>query len=742
MLWHLGGEVQGIGFRPHVWRMAIACGVRGWVRNDGQGVSIYGCGTQAQLDQFISQVIQHSPGEHPPTIHQQHLQPCSDNEGFVIQPSHTGGATNPTIPRDRSLCPHCRDELFDSHNRRHHYPFIACAHCGPRYTILEHQPYDRQLTTLAQFPPCPDCQAEYDNPEDRRFHAESISCPRCGPRLSYQRGDTHTTGTPPALAAAITALRDGDIVAVKGLGGYHLMCLADNPAAVARLRERKRRPHKPFAVLMPWRGADGLDAVRAWGLPDTLGAQRLRDPSRPIVLLPATPRCPIDSLAPGLNEIGLMLPSNAIQELLIAALDRPLVATSANLSGEPILIDNIEAGRRLGGIADAFLHHDLPLRRAADDAVYRQALPNCAPLRLGRATSPLVLPLPISTHEDLLALGAQQKLTVALGLAGQAIISPHLGDLTSPTALQRMEQTTSALVRLCQAEPSWVCHDAHPGYLSRHGLPSQSLPTQAVHHHHAHASALYGEHGLRGDAIMFSWDGTGLGEDGTLWGGDTLVGRPGHWQRKDSLRPFRLPGGELATREPWRSAAALCWACAAGLPGSPPHAELVHQAWRQHINSPVSTSMGRLFDAAAYCCGFSQQPSYEAQPAMWLEALADTNTHLSVPLPRWPSHADSWQIDWQPVLTMLLDVTQPASQRAAIFHNSLVQMVVERCEHWRAQQGIAQVGLCGGVFQNARLTSQIVQQLDARGFHVYTHRRLPCNDAAISYGQLIEALSS
>lgn len=742
MLWRLGGEVQGIGFRPHVWRVATACGVSGWVCNDGQAVSIYGCGSQSQLDDFIARVIQASPGRQPPALLEQQPQPARTMTGFSIQPSQTSAASNPAIPQDHGLCERCRHELFDPANRRHRYPFIACAQCGPRYTVIDRLPYDRHHTRWANFPLCPACQAEYDSPEGRRFHAESISCPSCGPQLSFQRGHSRDTGTVPALAAAVDALRQGGIVAVKGLGGYHLMCLAEDNAAVARLRQRKHRPHKPFAVLMPWRGPDGLDAVREWGVPDTLGAQRLRDPARPIVLLPATPHCPLEALAPGLGEIGLMLPANGIQELLLQALGQPLLVTSANRSGEPIIIDNVEAERRLVGIADAMLHHDLPLLRSADDAVYRQALPGCPPLRLGRGNSPLGLPLPSHSDQAVLALGAQQKLTLAIGQSGHAIITPHLGDLTSPSALERMEQLAETLITLSGITPTRLCHDTHPDMISRHWAGTKALPTQPVHHHRAHASALYGEQGMRGEAILFCWDGTGLGTDHTLWGGEVFVGQPGHWRRVSTLRPFRLPGGELAAREPWRSAAALCWATGTPLPAPPPNAEVVHQAWRQHLNCPTSSAVGRLFDAAAYCCGFGHTASHEGQAAMWLEAQADTAQVSHVTLPHIPSASDPWQIDWQPLLSVLLDTNRLPSERAAIFHNSLAQAVIALCHHWRTAQGIEQVGLAGGVFQNALLTSRILQGLAPQGFQVHTHQHLPCNDAAISYGQLIEAISS
>lgn len=736
--WCLGGRIQGVGFRPFVWRLAQQLGVTGWVRNEGPYVSILGHGDSTTLTHFGRALFSQAPAASQAVLIEHAFQDQPPVSGFEIRPSQPDHQHSTTLPLDVSLCADCRDELFDPDNRRYRHPFISCTQCGPRYTITTQLPFDRANTSLATFTPCPACGEEYRTPTDRRFHAQTISCTRCGPQLSYQAGQQQIRGNEAALQACIEALLAGKIIAVKGLSGYHLLCLADDPAPVACLRRRKARPHKPFAVLMPRHGKDGLDAVRRWGAPDERATALLTGPIRPIVLLPATADCPLDWLAPGLKEIGLMLPANPIQELLLAAIDRPLVATSANLSGEPILIDNTQAHLRLQTIADGFLHHDLTLLRPADDPVYRMALPECPPLRRGRADSPWSMPLPQPHAPATLALGAQLKATIALGQHHHALISPHLGDMSSLQALERMEQLIQDLQRLSGQNAARLLCDAHPGYTSRHWAQQQSLPCADIYHHDAHASALYGEHTMDRPMIIFTWDGTGLGKDGHFWGGEALVGQPGRWQRRASLRPFRIAGGEQVSREPWRSAAALRWECGLPLTDAPAHAELLRQAWQRQINCIHSSSAGRLFDAAAALCGLVTTASYDGQAPMWLEASADHTVLDQIACPSPPDPQGIYRLDWQPLLTMLSDKSQPVSWRAAVFHNSLAHALLTQAQQLRRDTTLDQIGLCGGVFQNALLTRRCINALQPHGFSVYIHQQLPSNDAAISYGQLIE----
>ena len=451
-------------------------------------------------------------------------------------------------------------ELGDRTARRYRYPFINCTQCGPRYTLIRAMPYDRPNTTLDRFVLCPRCAAEYTDPLDRRFHAQPLACAACGPVLSWRAAGVEIEGTALALAAALAALRDGRIVAMRGVGGYHLLCDATDEKAVGRLRARKARPAKPLAVMVPWRGSDGLEYARRIVELSPLEAAACAARFARSWWPHATRAAPLaESIAPGLSEIGIMLPYSPLHHLLLEDFGGPLVATSGNLSGEPVLTEPEEAQARLAEVADGFLHHDRPIARPADDPVFRLIAGAVRPLRPGRGTAPLEFHLPVRVRTPTLAVGAYSKSTVALAWDDRAVVSPHIGELASPRARQVFAQVAHDLQQLYGVRAARIAHDAHPGFPNTRWAHESGLPTHAVWHHHAHAAAVAGEYPGEAPLLCFTWDGVGLGADRTLWGGEALLGRPGAWTRVASLRPFRLPGGERAAREPWRTALGVCW---------------------------------------------------------------------------------------------------------------------------------------------------------------------------------------
>jgi hydrogenase maturation protein HypF len=659
--------------------------------------------------------------------------------GFRILPSAAGDPPRVCVPPDYFMCADCERELQDPDDRRFRYPFINCTQCGPRYTLIRALPYDRAQTTMAGFALCAACGAEYADPLDRRFHAEPVACPDCGPSLAFVGQGTAASVADP-VAAAAQALRAGAIVAVKGVGGYHLVCDAANADAIATLRERKGRPAKPLAVMLPAAGRDGLDAVRRCARLAADTAAAIRDATRAIVVVPARDDSPLaEGVAPGLGEVGVFLPYSPLHHLLIQAFGGPLVATSGNLSGEPVLTDNDEAGRRLAGIADAFLHHDRPIERPADDPVMRPVAGRVRPLRLGRGNAPVERALPRSLAQPVLATGGHLKNTLALAWEDRVIVSPHIGEMDSPRSQQVFAQVAGDLQRLYGVEARALVCDAHPGYGTSRWAAAQSLPVTTVWHHHAHASALAGEHPEVRDWLTFTWDGVGLGADGSLWGGESFLGAPGRWQRAASLRSFRLPGGDHAGREPWRSAAALCWE--AGIDWQPrlPGAALARQAWQRDIRCHETSAAGRLFDAAACLVLGIDAASYEGEGPMRLEAVAaDDGPVVALPL---QADDDVLRVDWRPLLPMLLDTQLTAAERAAGFHLSLATAIAGIALRLRDASRVERVGLTGGVFQNARLAQAAVTALAGQGFEAVLPTALPCNDAGLSFGQVIEYLA-
>jgi hydrogenase maturation protein HypF len=738
--WRIGGRVQGVGFRPFVYRLAHLFVLTGWVRNNGGEVEIYARGPSERLRAFGQALLTRAPpAARPHLIEMQSARLESSREFRILASSSTAG-TNVHVPADLFICDECLAELRDPGARRYRYPFINCTQCGPRYTLIRALPYDRSNTTLEPFPLCRDCAREYADPHDRRFHAEPLACAACGPALYWQDGARRICGNDSALTAALAALRAGRIVAMRGVGGYHLLCDAANERAVVRLRVRKGRPAKPLAVMVPWRGRDGLDYARGLAELPLMPASALREAARPIVLAARRANVMIAaSVAPGLRELGLMLPYSPLHQLLLEGFGAALVATSGNLSGEPVLTEPEEAQVRLADVADGYLHHDRPISRPADDPVVRIVAGVVRPVRLGRGTSPLELELPLRVEVPILAVGAYMKTTVALAWDNRAVVSPHIGELASPRGRAVFTQVVSDLQQLYGVRAKCIAHDAHPDFPNTRWARDSGLPTERIWHHHAHAAAVAGEYPSEAPLLCFTWDGVGLGPDKTLWGGEGLLGRPGAWTRVASFRPFRLPGGERAAREPWRSALALCWECGQAWPaGSNRGDPLLRAAFDAGVNAPWTTAVGRLFDAAAALLGIGSQTSYEGEAPIRLEALCEQVVR-PVSLPLSCDEMGVWRSDWAPLVPAMLDEHHDVAARAALFHASLAQALCEQALAVRDQSRVMRVGLSGGVFQNRVLTERVQALLTAAGFEVLIPRRLPVNDAGISFGQLIEA---
>jgi hydrogenase maturation protein HypF len=735
--WILGGRVQGVGFRPFVYRVAHRCGVQGWVRNHAGEVEVMAQGAPELMQRFGRALLTEAPPLARPKILSELPVAPEPTEDFQIRISETARPGQIHVPPDYFACDDCLAELNNSRDRRFRYPFINCTQCGPRYTLIERLPYDRTNTSMARFPLCPLCAAEYADPRDRRFHAEPIACPRCGPRLEFRTLGKGAQLGADAHSAAVAALQSGKIVAVKGIGGYHLLCDAASSVAVATLRVRKRRPDKPLAVMFPLQG--DLVALRRAAVLDPTHEAMLRDPIRPVVLVPKNSACDLaPEIAPNSGEIGAMLPYSPLHHLLLEDFGAPLVATSGNISGEPVLTDNEMAETCLAAVADAFLHHNRPIVRPADDPVYRVIANRPRPLRLGRGNAPLEIELPFALPRPLLALGGQLKNTVALGWGNRAVVSPHLGNMDTRRGLALLKRVAADLQSLYSVSAEAILCDAHPGYATTQLARQLGLPVTKIFHHEAHASALVGECHQDDDWLIFTWDGAGFGRDGTIWGGEALLGRPANWRRVATLRPFSLLGGDRAARDPWRNALALCWEAGTEWENCEQATEVLRHAWTRNINCPRTSSIGRLFDGAAALIGLVSQASYEGQAPSQIEAIcAEDAEPISLPLSR---RTDGiWQSDWSPLLHCLQDTRQSAASRASIFHSTLAELLLAQARAVRAECGVSHLGLTGGVFQNRLLCERVVFIAQRDGFTVHIAEKLPCNDAGLSFGQIIEA---
>ena len=765
------GVVQGVGFRPFVWRLATELGLAGRVRNAAGRVEIEAAGDPRTLDAFIRRLR----SEAPPRAHVDAVTatalPAEDAGAlrlpFVIDESVSVAATERLFPPDIATCDDCLREVLDPADRRHRYPFTNCTNCGPRATIIDELPYDRARTTMRAFPLCPACAAEYADPANRRFHAEPVACPACGPQLAYR-----PTGAPAAtaredaaLAAAAADLVAGRIVAIKGLGGYHLACDATDEAAVQRLRDRKRRWAKPFAVMV----AD-LPAVERLARVGATERALLAGPERPIVLLVARrhgePRL-APSVAAGNHRLGIFLPYTPLHHLLMAAVGRPIVLTSGNLSDEPLATDDADAAERLAGLADAFLVHDREIRARYDDSVGRVVAGRASLVRRGRGYAPEALPLPMAARRPILAVGAELKHTFTLARGRRAHVAPHNGDLEDLPTHRAFTDGLEHLGRLLALEPDVVAHDLHPEYLSTKYAVARFPADRriAIQHHHAHVASCAAEHGITGPFIGVAYDGLGMGDDGTLWGGEILAADLVGYRRLARFGRAPLPGGALAVKRPWRMALGYLLA-GESFPGDngggddapgdarggaidsdlaaafvarldPREVAILRTQVARRLNAPVASSAGRLFDAAASLLGLRDVAEYEAQAAIDLEIAAGERSAPA--LPARLARVDGVLVyDPRPTLRALLEgvaAGRAVGPLAAAFHETIAEVTRELVAAAAAETGLRTVCLSGGVFQNRRLASTLLRRLGRDGFEVFINRRVPVNDGGISYGQ-------
>ena len=760
------GVVQGVGFRPFAWRLATELGLAGRVRNAAGRVEIEAGGDSRDLDAFVRRLHD----EAPPRARVDAVTATVLHPGeagalpipFVIDESVSTAATERLFPPDIATCDDCLREVLDPADRRHRYPFTNCTNCGPRATIIDELPYDRARTTMRDFPLCPACAAEYADPANRRFHAEPVACPACGPRLAYRPTDAPAARAhgDAALAAAAADLAAGRIVAVKGLGGYHLACDATDDAAVQRLRDRKRRWAKPFAIMV----AD-LPAVERLARVGAIERALLAGPERPIVLVRARrrgePRL-APSVAAGNHRLGIFLPYTPLHHLLMAAVGQPIVLTSGNLSDEPLATDDADAAERLAGLADAFLFHDREIRARYDDSVGRVVAGRISLVRRARGYAPDALPLPVAAERPLLAVGAELKHTFTLARGRRAHVAPHNGDLEDLPTHRAFTDGLEHLARLLALEPEVVAHDLHPEYLSTK-YAAAHFPVErriAVQHHHAHVASCAAEHGISAPFIGVAYDGLGMGDDGTLWGGEVFAADLVGYRRLARFGRAPLPGGALAVRRPWRMA--LGYLLAAEAPGAgdgandggegaidpdraaafmvrldPREVAVLRTQVVRRLNAPIASSAGRLFDAAASLLGLRDVAEYEAQAAIDLEIAA--GEHPAAPLPARLARVDGLLVyDPRPTLGALLDgvaAGRAVGPLAAAFHETIAEVTRELVAAAATETGLRTVCLSGGVFQNRRLASTLLRRLAGDGFSVFINRRVPVNDGGISYGQ-------
>ncbi len=746
------GVVQGVGFRPYVFRLATELELGGFVLNDEHGVLAEVEGNASQLDRFVARL----PRETPRMAVVEHIGVASvaaqAQTSFTIAPSRRTGDPDALVSPDTATCDECLAELFDPADRRFRYPFLNCTNCGPRFTIVRGVPYDRPLTTMAGFEMCPSCRREYDDPRDRRFHAQPNACPVCGPavRLLDRRGvRVEAHGARDDVEAAARALLDGSIVAVKGIGGFHLACRADSERAVATLRSRKHREDKPFALMVP-----SLDAARALADLDATELPVLAGPERPIVIAPRNEGAAVaPSVAPHSREIGVMLPYSPLHHLLLADAPTPLVMTSGNVSDEPIAYRDEDALDRLAAIADLFLVHDRPIETRTDDSVLRAATVGdrrrTLMLRRSRGYVPDSVALPLDVTRPVLACGAELKNTFCVAKGRRAWVGHHVGDLSNYETLVSFQQGIGHFERLFAVAPEVVAHDLHPRYLSTaYALEREDVDHVGIQHHHAHLAACLAEHGETGPAIGAIYDGTGYGTDGTVWGGELLYGDLRHFERIGHLHPVRMPGAEQAIREPWRMACSWLVEALGGCPDAPPALavsveqrrwEAVAELARGGLASPLTSSAGRLFDAVAALCGIRTRVNYEGQAAAELEAVADRGERGSYPLPFRTPVLDARETVLAVSREMQAGV--PVGIVSARFHNSLARATARACADAAERHAVTHVVLSGGVFQNALLLERTTRGLAERGMTVLVPRRLPPNDGGISYGQAAVAAS-
>jgi hydrogenase maturation protein HypF len=761
------GAVQGVGFRPFVFRLARELALPGWVINDGQGVVLEVEGARARLETFRERVASEKP---PRAVIMKVVTTFADAEGlidFSIRKSEGAGRPSVVMLPEVATCSDCLNEVLDPEDRRHGYPFTNCTNCGPRFSIIRSLPYDRPNTTMHSFRMCEECQAEYEQPQNRRFHAQPNACSVCGPSVTLlDRDGKQLAAGVAALVSCVEELGRGRIVALKGLGGFLLLVDAAGQAAVEELRRRKYRHEKPLALMVP-----SLETATSLCDVSSKARDLLVSPEAPIVLLDRRPEAPIaESVAPDSTRLGIMLPYTPLHHLLLRDFGAPLVATSGNVSDEPICIGNDEALERLAGIADFFLVHDRPIERHVDDSVVQLIGQEVQPLRRARGYAPL----PIQMGRELptiLAVGGHLKNAAALSIGDKVFLSQHIGDMETPEARAAFERVIIDFLELYEAEPVCIARDLHPEYPSSQwaearreqvagGTPLRALeglPTIAVQHHHAHLASVLAEHQPDATALGVTWDGTGYGSDGTIWGGEFLCGGAASFDRIAALRPFRLPGGDAAVRQPRRVAMATLWELW-GRDGienghvedllrlSSAELRPLTRMLERGFRSPVTTSAGRLFDAVASLLDVRHEVSFEGQAAMMLEDMADADEQAAYPLPLepWLSPGEAttdvprFMLDWGPLLEAVIEDSRRGmgvGMIAARFHNAMAQGIVRVAR----EVGQSQVALSGGCFQNRLLTLRATELLEADGFEVLRHRQVPANDGGLSLGQIAVA---
>lgn len=729
------GAVQGVGFRPFVHGLAAGEGLAGFVRNTPAGASLEIEGSAVAIERFLARLDAELPL--PAQIvarTSETIAPLGD-AGFAIVDSHVSGRATARVLPDLVTCDACLQEILDPRDRRHLYPFTTCTHCGPRYTIIEALPYDRRRTSMRHFEMCPACAEEYADPASRRFHAETNACPVCGPQLKLLDMDGRTVSTgSDALERVTKTVRGGGIVALKGIGGFHLLADARSEASVVALRQRKSRPAKPFAVMV-----SSLDAARLVGEIDPIAAEQLLSPAGPIALVRSR-QVLAPAVAPENPNIAVMLPTSPLHHILCRDLGFPIIATSGNRGDEPIASTDAEALERLGDVADVILTHDRPIVRPVDDSVIRLIAGVPTTLRHGRGHAPLV----INTHVDApagQALGGQQKTAIALFRDRQTILSPHIGDLDSVETRTSLERAVTDLTELHAVATEWVACDAHPDYFTTALADRLGPRTVRVPHHAAHVLAAVAENDLDGEVLGISWDGTGYGSDGSIWGGEFLAVEGTRIRRAAHLLPFRLPGGEVAAREPRRSALGVLHAIGDARTAdafTASEASILRTMLDRKTNSPLTSSAGRLFDAVSSLLGLSQHASFEGEAAMAVEFAAERSTVDLDLEPLALGGDDPLVLDWRPTLASLLaarDLGASAADLAAAFHRALADAMVAVARRIEMER----VVLSGGCFQNARLTELAVAGLAAAGFEVYRQRRVPPNDGGLAVGQALFA---
>lgn len=746
------GAVQGVGFRPFVFRLATEMQLPGWVSNTAAGVFIEIEGEPERLRDFLQRVEREKPAiSFIQSLESAFLDPVGFSS-FVIRES-SGGEKSVVVVPDIATCPECLADIADPKNRRYRYPFTNCTNCGPRYTIIESLPYDRPSTTMKKFGMCPECEREYKDPRNRRFHAQPNACPACGPHLVLWDSDgKQLAQTDDALLRAASEIRAGKIVAVKGVGGFHLMVDARNDAAVLKLRERKRREEKPFALMY-----QRVYAIRGDCEFDDQEERLLRSPEAPIVLLKKreTARSGIcASIAPRNPYLGVMLPYTPLHHLLMQELKFPVVATSGNLSDEPICIDEHEALSRLHGIADYFLVHDRPIVRHVDDSIVRTVGGRELVMRRARGFAPL----PVLVKDKLpavLAVGAHQKNTIAIAAGDQVFVSQHIGDLETQEAFGAFERVIESFKKLYEVQPKTMACDLHPNYMSSEYARRSGLPVVSVQHHYAHVLSCMAENEVEAPVLGISWDGSGFGTDGTVWGGEFLYVNERGYERVAHLRTFPLPGSEKAVKEPRRTGLGLLselYGDELGEKQDLPSLQAFSEQERkvllgmlkQGVNSPRTSSAGRLFDAVASLLDLRQSVRFEGQAAMELEALATPAQNTDDYLVRTAEENSALVLDWGPMIVGIRQDLWRGESKAVIarkFHNTLVQMMVIAADRVYESRGNAErrIVLTGGCFQNKLMTELAIKRLSEAGYHVYWHQRIPPNDGGIALGQAIAA---